>query len=76
MSETREGRRRSLTNFHSTRRWFITEAERAGVPEVTVSAVVGHEEARAKGFTFGAYSGGPSGAQRRAVVEAVRLPSA
>ncbi|MET0600237.1 MAG: DUF6538 domain-containing protein, partial [Mesorhizobium sp.] len=57
VNDRREGRRRSLTNFHSTRRWFITEAERAGIAEVTVAAVVGHEEARAKGFTFGTYSG-------------------
>lgn len=29
------GRRRALTNFHSFRRWFITEAERAGSPRTS-----------------------------------------
>lgn len=74
VADKRDGKRRSLVNFHSTRRWFITETERAGLPEVTVAAVVGHKEARDRGFTFGTYSGGPSGAQRRAVVESVVLP--
>lgn len=75
VDDKRDGKRRSLVNFHSTRRWFVSEAERAGHPEATVAVIVGHAEKRAKGFTFGAYNpGGPSGAQRRAVVESVVLP--
>lgn len=72
--DKREGQRRSLVNFHSARRWFVTEAERAGQPETTVAVVVGHVTEKRDGITFGVYSGGPSGAQRRACVEAVQLP--
>ena len=35
---------------------------RRGPSEATVAVVVSHAEKREKGFTFGAYSGGPSGA--------------
>ncbi len=73
VDDKREGRRRSLVNFHSFRRWFVTEAERAGQPESTISQVVGHEEGR-KSITFKVYSGGSSDAQKRHCVEAVRLP--
>lgn len=69
--EELEGRRRSLVNFHSFRRWFITEAERAGQPESLIAAVVGHKR---QGMTLGVYSAGPLIEQARACVEAVRLP--
>jgi integrase len=65
------GQRRALTNFHSCRRSFITACEQAGQPESTIRAVAGHNRA---GMTFGVYSAGPSLDQRRACVEAVRLP--
>jgi len=77
VTDTREGRRRDLVNFHSFRRWFVTKAEQAGVPEATVAAVVGHLHGDEKGkrtMTFGRYSGGSSGEQRRACVMAVKLP--
>jgi integrase len=67
-----EGKRRSLVNFHSFRRWFITEAERAGQPEHIIAAVVGHKR---PGMTLGRYSSGPAIEQARACVEAVKLPS-
>jgi integrase len=67
------GRRRSLVNFHSFRRWFVTQAERAGIPESTISSVVGHEEGR-KSITLSVYSEGPAWQQMRACVDAVRLP--
>lgn len=67
------GKRRALTNFHSFRRWFVTEAERAGVVMTTIATVVGHKEGRDT-MTFGTYSSGPSNAQHRACVEAVSLP--
>ena len=35
VEDLRVGKRRSLVNFHSFRRWFITQAERAGQPEST-----------------------------------------
>ena len=67
------GKPRSLVNFHSFRRWFITEAERAGQPESIIAAVVGH---RRPGMTLGLYSAGPALKQARACVEAVKLPRA
>jgi hypothetical protein len=65
------GKRRSLVNFHSFRRWFITEAERADQPESIIAAVVGHKR---QGMTLGRYSAGPRLEQARRCVEAVKLP--
>ena len=74
VDDKREDKRRSLVNFHSFRRWFVTEAERAGQQEAIISAVVGHEEGR-KSITLSVYSSGPSEDQKRRCVEAVRLPA-
>lgn len=74
VDDKRPGQRRSLVNFHSFRRWFVTEAERAGIPESTISSVVGHEEGR-KSITLGVYSGGPAWEQMRTCVDAVKLPT-
>lgn len=71
VADERGDRRRSLVNFHSFRRWFITEAERANQPPHFISAVVGHKR---EGMTLGVYSAGPLIEQVREVVEAVRLP--
>jgi integrase len=71
VDDCRPGRRRSLVNFHSFRRWFITKAEQAGIPETTIAAVVGHKR---QGETFGTYSRGPSMEQFRLCVEAVKVP--
>ena len=68
-----EGKRRSLTNFHSFRRWFVTKAEHAGQPENIIASVVGHKR---QGMTLGLYSGGPSADQFKTCVEAVKLPEA
>lgn len=73
VDDKRPGQRRSLVNFHSFRRWFVTQAEQAGIPESTISSVVGHETGR-KSITLSVYSGGPAWEQMRACVEAVRLP--
>jgi integrase len=73
VDDKRDGRRRSLVNFHSFRRWFVTEAERAGQPESIIAEVVGHEEGR-KSITLSIYSGGPSMQQKRTCVESVGLP--
>ena len=72
VAEVVKGKRRSLVNFHSFRRWFTTKAEQAGQPVHVIEAVMGHKR---QGMTLGRYSGGPSEEQRRAVVEAVRLPA-
>jgi integrase len=71
VDDRREGQRRSLVNFHSFRRTFVTLAEQAGQPETTIRSVVGHKRS---GMTFGIYSGGPSLEQRRACIEAVQVP--
>jgi integrase len=65
------GKRRGLVNFHSFRRWFITQAERADQPESIIAIVVGHKR---KGMTLGRYSAGPLLEQCRRCVEAVALP--
>lgn len=65
--------RRSRVNFHSFRRWFVTEALRAGQPERIVKQVVGHKLPK-HDVTVGVYFGGDTLAALRACVEAVRLP--
>jgi integrase len=63
------------TVFHSTRKWFITQCERTGVPEHFTATLVGHHSARsANKLTYGLYSAGISDAQKRGIVEGVRLP--
>jgi integrase len=71
VDDQKEGKRRSLVNFHSFRRWFITKAEQAGQPESIIAAVVGHKR---NGITLGVYSAGPLLEQARQCVEAVKLP--
>jgi len=66
-----EGRRRSLVNFHSFRRWFITKAERAGVDGDLLAAIVGHKRS---GLTLGRYSAGPEMKAAKIAVAKVRLP--
>jgi integrase len=63
------------TVFHSTRKWFITQCERTGVPEHFTASLVGHHSARsANKLTYGLYSAGISDEQKREIVEGVRLP--
>ena len=63
------------TVFHSTRKWFITQCERTGVPEHFTASLAGHQSARsANKLTYGLYSAGISDAQKREIVEGVRLP--
>ena len=71
VADEQDGRRRSLVNFHSFRRWFITKAEQADQPESIIAAVVGHKR---QGMTLGVYSAGPKVEQARRCVEAVKLP--
>jgi integrase len=61
--------------FHSTRKWFITQCERTGVPEHFTATLVGHQSARsANKLTYGLYSAGISDAQKREIVDQIRLP--
>jgi len=63
------------TVFHSTRKWFITQCERTGVPEHFTATLVGHHSARSGNkLTYGLYSAGISDTQKREIVEGVRLP--
>ncbi|PZX20834.1 phage integrase family protein [Planktotalea frisia] len=63
------------TVFHSTRKWFTTQCERTGVPEHFTASLVGHHSARsANKLTYGLYSAGISDAQKREIIEGIRLP--
>lgn len=47
--------------FHSTRKWFVTQCEREGVPEHFTASIVGHQSARSENrMTYGIYSAGIS----------------
>jgi integrase len=65
------GKRRSLVNFHSFRRWFTTKAERAGNRDTLIAAIVGHKRA---GMTLGRYSEGPEMRQAKRCIASVKLP--
>lgn len=71
VAEVIDGARRSKVNLHSFRRWFCTQAERAGIEPHIIEAVVGHKRL---GQSLGTYSAGPSIDQRRACIESVSLP--
>lgn len=73
VDDRREGKRRSLVNFHSARRWFATAADRAGQHEAVIKDVIGHVPDK-KNVTRSAYIARSSAAQMRACVESVRLP--
>ncbi|MEP2971770.1 MAG: DUF6538 domain-containing protein [Hyphomicrobiales bacterium] len=61
--------------FHSTRKWFITQCERTGVPEHFTASLVGHKSARSEnGITYSIYSAGISDEQKRAIIDQIRLP--
>ena len=62
--------------FHSTRKWFITQCERTGVPEHFTASLVGHKSARSEnGITYSIYSAGISDEQKRSIIDQIRLPS-
>ncbi len=61
--------------FHSTRKWFVTQCERTGVPEHWTASLVGHQSARSEnGLTYSIYSAGISDEQKRSIVDQIRLP--
>jgi integrase len=63
------------TVFHSTRKWFITQCERTGVPEHYTASLVGHHTARSSNkLTYALYSAGISDAQKRGIIDGIRLP--
>lgn len=71
----RAGINRQGVVFHSTRKWFVTQCERAGVAEHWTASIVGHQSARSENrMTYGIYSAGISDVQKREIVERVGLP--
>lgn len=82
VDERVEGKRRSLVNFHSFRRWFIRSARNAlhagavGYDPWTIADVVGHERGTmGLDMTMGVYPGRASMEALQACVRAVKLPS-
>jgi integrase len=71
VDEVIAGQRRSLVNFHSFRRWFITKADQAGCRMEDIERVVGH---KVQSMSGGLYSSGATIEQLRKVVESVKLP--
>ena len=56
-------------------KWFITQCERTGTSEHFTASLVGHHSARSTNkLTYGLYSAGISDAQKREIVDAIRLP--
>lgn len=66
-----DGKRRSLVNFHSFRRWFITVGERAKIDGDLLAAIVGHKRS---GITLGRYSEGPDVEAAKSALAMIRLP--
>ena len=63
------------TVFHSTRKWLITQCERTGVPEHYTATLVGHHTARSTNkLTYALYSAGISDAQKRGIIDGIRVP--
>lgn len=74
VDDKKEGKRRSLVNFHSARHWFARTASFAGQSDNTIGSVIGHRPDK-KNITWGVYIRETSEEQRRACVEAVQLPA-
>ncbi len=75
--EGREGKRRSLVNFHSFRRTFSEKALHADIPEAFIEAVIGHvgDSKGKKSVLRKSYAvRGESWEQRVRCVEAVTVP--
>lgn len=69
------GLKRDGLVFHSSRKWFVTQCEREGVPEHFTASIVGHQSARSENrMTYGIYSAGISDSQKRDIVEKLGLP--
>ncbi|HEV2545314.1 MAG TPA: tyrosine-type recombinase/integrase [Methylobacterium sp.] len=66
-----ENKRRSLVNFHSFRRWFITKLEHEGVNGDLIAAIVGHKRG---GLTLDRYSSGPKLQAALEAISKVKLP--
>lgn len=74
VDEKAPGKGVSLVNFHSFRRWFVSEAVKAGTPVHVVRQVVGHEQPK-NDVTLGTYFKGELTEAKRACVSSVMLPA-
>lgn len=74
VDEKAPGKTVSLVNFHSFRRWFVSEAVKAGTPVHVIRQVVGHEQPK-NDVTLGTYFKGELTEAKRACVAAVLLPT-
>jgi integrase len=71
VADMADGKRRSLVNFHSWRRWFISKMERSAVNGDLIAAIVGHKRS---GLTLGRYSAGPEMEAAKVAIAKVLLP--
>lgn len=67
------GKKMSRVNFHSFRRWFISEAVKAGTPMHVLRQVVGHEQPKSD-VTLSTYFRGELEQAKAACVNAVVMP--
>lgn len=74
VDDKREGKRRSLVNFHSARRWFATKAGQADVQTDTIAALIGHSKKGSENAMTLRYIKGLTDAQLFAAVVSVKLP--
>lgn len=68
-----EGQRMSRVNFHSFRRWFVSEAVKAAQPLHVIRQVVGHEQPKSD-VTLSTYFRGELEQAKVACVNAVVMP--
>lgn len=68
-----EGKKMSRVNFHSFRRWFVSEAVKAGTPVHVLRQVVGHEQPKSD-VTLSTYFRGELEQAKVACVNAVVMP--
>lgn len=74
--ERPEGKRRSLVNFHSFRRWFITRAFAAQQPLFIVREIVGHKQPKEDVTADNYITPSQLPGLKRACVDALKLPLA
>ncbi|MGO4439719.1 tyrosine-type recombinase/integrase [Rhizobium sp. RAF56] len=77
VDEKRDGKRRSLVNFHSFRRTFATKARHADIPLEVIQDVIGHDTGKKeekKSVLRESYAKDASWQQKVKCVEAVVVP--
>jgi len=72
VDDTPEGQRRSAVNYHSARRWFVTQLEGAGVEWTVIQRLIGHKIGNLAGDV---YSGGGNLRVMREAIAKIELPA-